>query len=175
MEGHGSLIDMPPTTSAAGPKKHSLRSVGGTACDEKMRAGAVQPVQIPEGGHRRQLLRKAEKPGSVSEFVRGLPRSQRRIAQGLMAPALSPSRLPAWVYAAGRRRRWAAHLDDDRQSRVTSGHGRTGRSPPQRLLTHHLLFGRMASAVPWMNALIFATSPSVSLPVKSGMPCANSP
>lgn len=34
----------------------------------------------------------------------------------------------------------------------------------------YLLFGRIASAVPWMKAWIFATSASVSLPVKSGMP-----
>jgi hypothetical protein len=30
--------------------------------------------------------------------------------------------------------------------------------------------GRMASAVPWMKALIFSTSPDCSLPLKSGMP-----
>jgi hypothetical protein len=31
-------------------------------------------------------------------------------------------------------------------------------------------FGRMASAVPWMKALILSTSSAVSLPLKSGMP-----
>ncbi len=31
-------------------------------------------------------------------------------------------------------------------------------------------FGRMASAVPWIKALIFSTSSLLSLPVKSGMP-----
>jgi hypothetical protein len=32
-------------------------------------------------------------------------------------------------------------------------------------------FGRIESATPWMNAVIFTTSSSFNLPVKSGMPC----
>jgi len=47
------------------------------------------------------FLRSAEKPGSVSEFVRGLPRSKaQRIGQAVIALALAPLRLPAWAYAA---------------------------------------------------------------------------
>jgi len=51
------------------------------------------------------------------------------------------------------------------------------RSPPrlserQAAFSH---FGRIESAVPWMNALIFSRSSGFSLPVKSGMPRSASP
>ena len=42
------------------------------------------------------------------------------------------------------------------------------RQPQWRLRLCYL--GRMASAVPWMKALIFSRSPAFNLPVKSGMP-----
>jgi hypothetical protein len=103
MEGHGSLIDMPPNHIGRWTKeafaslcqRHGLQL---TKCERE----PFSVVKFLKEDIVDSFLRKAEKPGSVSEFVRGLPRSQaQRIAQGLMALALSPSRLPAWAYAAG--------------------------------------------------------------------------
>ena len=42
--------------------------------------------------------------------------------------------------------------------------------PLQAFVNPAYFFGRMASAVPWMKAVILVTSSSESLPVKSGMP-----
>ena len=51
---------------------------------------------------------------------------------------------------------------------------RIGDSAPPRLPLARYFFGRIATAVPWMKALIFSTWAAVSLPGKSGMPCAPS-
>ncbi|RWM39495.1 class I SAM-dependent methyltransferase [Mesorhizobium sp.] len=101
MESHGSLIDMPPNhigrwtkgAFAAMCRRHDLQL---TKCER-------EPFNLL--GFLKQdivnsYLRKGEKPGTLSEFVRALPRSRaQRIAQGLTALAISPSRLPAWAYA----------------------------------------------------------------------------
>jgi ubiquinone/menaquinone biosynthesis C-methylase UbiE len=102
MEGHGSLIDMPPNHIGRWTKeafaslcqRHGLQL---TKCERE----PFSVVKFLKEDIVDSFLRRAEKPGSVSEFVRGLPRSQaQRIAQGLIALALAPSRLPAWAYAA---------------------------------------------------------------------------
>ncbi|MGY4626017.1 class I SAM-dependent methyltransferase [Bradyrhizobium sp. USDA 4486] len=105
MESHGSLIDMPPNhigrwtkeAFAAVCRRHGLRL---SICEREpfnllkfLREDVVD-----------SFLRKAEKPGSICEFVRGLPRSKaQRIGQAVIALLLSPSRLPAWAYAARHR------------------------------------------------------------------------
>lgn len=43
-------------------------------------------------------------------------------------------------------------------------------NPPPRGTGAEVHLGRIASAVPWMKALIFSTSSALSLPVKSGIP-----
>ncbi|WP_084508274.1 class I SAM-dependent methyltransferase [Mesorhizobium sp. WSM3224] len=101
MESHGSLIDMPPNHIGRWTKqafdaicrRHGLQL---TKCER-------EPFNLL--GFLKQdivnsYLRKGEEPGSLSEFVRALPRSKaQRIAQALTALAISPSRLPAWAYA----------------------------------------------------------------------------
>jgi SAM-dependent methyltransferase len=102
MEGHGSLIDVPPNHIGRWTKeafdaicqRHGLQL---TKCERE----PFNLVKFLKDDIVDSFLRKAEKPGSVSEFVRGLPRSTaQRIAEGLIALAQTPSRFPAWAYAA---------------------------------------------------------------------------
>lgn len=102
MERHGSLLDVPPNhigrwTAAAFEalcRRHGLQL---SKCEqEPFNLATFLQQDIVDS-----FLCKAEKPGSVGEFVRGLPRSKaQRITQALVALALSPTRLPAWAYAA---------------------------------------------------------------------------
>lgn len=102
MERHGSLVDVPPnhigrwTREAFGAicRRHGLQL---TKCErEPFKLVSFLKQDLVES-----FLSRAEKPGSVGEFVRGLPRSQaQRIALALTALAFSPSRLPAWTDAA---------------------------------------------------------------------------
>ncbi|WP_342740681.1 class I SAM-dependent methyltransferase [Bradyrhizobium sp. B117] len=102
MERHGSRLDVPPnhigrwTTAAfeALCRRHGLQL---SKCEhEPFNLATFLQQDIVDS-----FLCKAEKPGSVGEFVRGLPRSKaQRITQALVALAQSPTRLPAWAYAA---------------------------------------------------------------------------
>jgi 2-polyprenyl-3-methyl-5-hydroxy-6-metoxy-1,4-benzoquinol methylase len=100
MESHGSLIDMPPNHIGRWTKeafdaicrRHGLQL---TKCQRE----PFNLLRFLKQDIVNSFLRKGEKPGSLTEFVRALPRSKaQRIAQGLTALALSPSRLPAWAY-----------------------------------------------------------------------------
>lgn len=101
MERHGSLLDVPPNHIGRWTKnafevicrRHGLQL---SNCErEPFNLLTFLQQDIVDS-----FLCKAEKPGSLGEFVRGLPRSKtQRIMQALLALALSPSRLPAWVYA----------------------------------------------------------------------------
>lgn len=101
IESHPSLVDMPPNHIGRWTKeafdaicrRHGLQL---SKCER-------EPFNLAKFLRQdiiHSFLRKAQKPGSVSELVRALPRSKaQRIAQGLTALAISPSRLPAWAYA----------------------------------------------------------------------------
>jgi len=102
MEGHGSLIDMPPNHIGRWTKdafdavcrRHGLQL---SICERE----PFNLLKFLREDIVDSFLRSAEKPGSVSEFVRGLPRSKaQRIGQAVIALALAPLRLPAWAYAA---------------------------------------------------------------------------
>ncbi|MCP3370663.1 class I SAM-dependent methyltransferase [Bradyrhizobium cajani] len=105
MECHESLIDMPPNHIGRWTKeafdsicrRHGLRL---SICErEPFKLLKFLREDIVDS-----FLRRAEKPGSFCEFVRGLPRSKaQRIGQAVIALALSPLRLPAWTYAVGNR------------------------------------------------------------------------
>ena len=105
MESHGSLIDMPPNHIG-----RWTREAFAAVClrhDLRLSIYEREPFQLSKFLREDivdSFLRRAEKPGSISEFVRGLPRSKaQRIAQAVIALALSPLRLPAWIYAARHR------------------------------------------------------------------------
>ena len=97
-----------------------------------------------------------------------------RIGQAVIALALAPLRLPAWAYAARNSSTLGSALwvkIDGKGAGGMSGHGRTGRSPPQRLLIHHL-----ALRSDGVNSSLYEVPGvsrrplSVNLPLKSGMP-----
>lgn len=101
MECHGSLIDMPPNHIGRWTKeafdavcrRHGLRL---TICERE----PFNLLKFLKEDIVDSFLRRAEKPGSVCEFVRGLPRGRaQRIGQAVLALALSPTRWPAWAYA----------------------------------------------------------------------------
>ena len=69
--------------------------------------------------------------------------------------------------------RLVKHKTVQRRAFIACAHriwARRLRSPCARLRAFGHFLGRIASAVPWMKALIFSTSSTLSLPVKSGMP-----
>ncbi|UCI07405.1 class I SAM-dependent methyltransferase [Mesorhizobium sp. B1-1-8] len=101
MEAYGSLVDMPPNHIGRWTKeafsaiceRHGLQL---SKCERE----PFDLAKFLKQDIVHSFLRKAQKPGTLSEFVRALPRSKaQRIAQGLTALAISPSRLPAWAYA----------------------------------------------------------------------------